>query len=125
MASAYTHATALRIYAAIAASGENGVDIDQLQQATGLAGNTLRTYARWLEDDGAIEIAEVHSEALNRPLKNLYLAIRQPQPRLTDAERFRQIIEILEPFSREPKSYDIKWKTELRIAIEKAIRLAC
>lgn len=131
MVSTYVHDTALKVYATIAAAGANGVDFEQLRarltsphSEDGLmAGNTIRTYARWLQEDGAIDIQTTHSEANNRPLKNLYIAIREPRPRLTEADRLRLIAGILEPFSRHPKSWDKGHKSEIIYAIREAIRL--
>ena len=124
MTSAYTHTTALKIYTAIADSGDRGVDIEQLVSATKLAMNTVRTYARWLEKDGAIEIAGINSDALNRPIKNLYLALREPRVRLSDREKLQRIAVFLEPFSKHPASWDKGYKGEIVYAIQQAIRLA-
>lgn len=124
MASSYTHTTALKIYAAIAAS--NGVDIEQLHHQTGLAKNTLVTYGRIMADEGAIEIQAIRSDSTNRPLKNLYLGIREPRPRLTDAERLKLIIEKLEPFEpmHRPPKWDAEFKGRIQYAIRDAIAIA-
>lgn len=124
MVSSYTHTTALKIYAAIADSGKSGVGVEQLANATKLAENTLRTYARWLEDDGAIAIEGVHSNAQNRSLKNLYLAIREPRIRVSEQERLKQITELLMPYSKHPKSWDKAYKSEIIEAIKKAIQMS-
>jgi len=117
MTSSYTHQTALKIYVAIAASGDNGIDIAQLHQATGLAKNTLISYGRAMADEGAILIQSIHSDAVNRPLKNLYLSVREPRPRLTEAERLKLIVEKLEPF--EPRHHP---ETEKWDAVQYAVR---
>ena len=124
MTSSYTHATALRVYAAIAASGKNGVDVEQLQKATKLAGNTVRTYARWLEEDQAISIEGTNSNAQNRPLKNLYIAIREPRVRLSEQSRLRQVVKLLTPYSRHPQSWDKAYKANVMEAIQQAILAA-
>lgn len=124
MTSTYTHATALKIYTAIAAAGENGVDVDQLMKATDLAGNTIRSYARWLEQDGAIAIEAISSDAQNKPLKNLYLAIREPRVRLSERDKLKQVVELLTPYSRHPKTWDKATKANIIEAIQKAILAA-
>lgn len=124
MASSYTHTTALKIYRAIAKAGDRGVDIIQLQKATSLAENTLRTYARWLQKDGAISITEINSKAKNRTLKNLYRAIREPNPQVSEQQRLRRITALLEPFSENPKVWDKNYKGEVVAAIQEAIRIA-
>lgn len=123
MVSTYVHSTALKVYATIAQAGETGVDAEQLIAKSQLASNTVRTYARWLQEDGAIEIQAIHSDANNRPLKNLYVAVREPRPRLGDRERLRLIAEKLEPFSRHPKAWDKGYKGEIIHAIQEAIQL--
>jgi DNA-binding transcriptional regulator YhcF (GntR family) len=99
MTSAYTHQTAIRIYEAIASSQNNGMDVEQVAAAAGLAMNTVRTYCRWLEKDGSIEIKEINSTAINRPLKNLYFAIQPPEARHTDQQRLEAIATLLEPYA--------------------------
>jgi len=99
MTSAYTHQTATRIYEAIASSQNNGMDVEQVAAAAGLAVNTVRTYGRWLEDDGSIEIQEIHSTASNRPLKNIYFAVEPPEMRYTDRQKLEAIAVLLEPYA--------------------------
>jgi len=129
--STYNHSIALQIYSAIATAGEEGLDLEQLQaripspkkKDQGMALNTLRTYCRWLEKDGAIEIYVYNSEAHNRPLKNFYVAVREPSQHTTDRERLKMIEQALEPFSRHPKSWDKAYKGEIIHAVQEAVRL--
>lgn len=125
MASSYTHTTALKIYAAIAASGENGVDLEQLNHATGLKKNTLCTYGRWLLEDGAIELQLVHSNAANRPLKNLYFAVQEPRPKLTETERLKLIVEKLGPCRVKPEPKRSTIQSAIRDAILIALGKDC
>lgn len=117
MASSYTHTTAIAIYKAIASSGENGVDIHQLTKRAGLAGNTVRTYCRVMEQDGAIAIISTQSPAPNRPLMNLYVAVREPLPRLSERERLISIAETLQSVSAKSS------KAEMMTAIQEVIKL--
>jgi len=133
MTSNYNHSIALKIYEAIAQS-KNGLDLEQLQaripspkkRGQRMALNTLRSYCRWLKEDGAIEIGGIHSDAANRPVKNLYIAIREPQPRLTDAEKLKQIIELLEPYTPQhrPDKWDAGYKANIQYAILDAVSIA-
>ena len=125
MANRYIHATALKVYAAIAASGDHGLDAEQLVQATGYARNTITSYGRWLKADQSIKIYGIQSDARNRALKNLYVAVREPRPQLNDVEKLRKIADTLEPYRyRGTGSWDARYKGEIEQVIDQAIGIA-
>lgn len=117
MASSYTHTTAIAIYQAIASSGKDGINIHQLTDLTGLAKNTVRTYCKVMEADGAIAILSTQSPAPNRPLMNLYVAVHEPLPRLSEYERLVRIAATLKGISAKNS------KAEMMTAIQQAIQI--
>jgi len=121
MTSAYTHQTAIRIYEAIASSQNNGMDVEQVAAAAALAMNTVRTYCRWLEKDGSIEIKEINSAAINRPLKNIYFAIQPPEARYTDQQKLEAIATLLLPYADAPKRAN---KGEIVSVMQQALSIA-
>jgi len=121
MTSAYTHQTAIRIYEAIASSQNNGMDVEQVAAAAALAMNTVRTYCRWLEKDGSIEIKEINSAAINRPLKNIYFAIQPPEARYTDRQKLEAIAALLLPYGDAPKRAN---KGEIVSVMQQALSIA-
>jgi len=121
MTSAYTHQTAIRIYEAIASSQNNGMDVEQVAAAAALAMNTVRTYCRWLEKDGSIEIKEINSAAINRPLKNIYFAIQPPEARYTDRQKLEAIATLLLPYADAQKKAN---KGEIVSVMQRALSIA-
>jgi len=121
MTSAYTHKTAVRIYEAIASSQNNGMDVEQVAVRAGLAVNTVRTYGRWLEDDGSIEIQEIHSTASNRPLKNIYFAVQPPEAKHSDREKLEAIATLLLPYADAQKKAN---KGEIVSVMQRALSIA-
>jgi len=121
MTSAYTHKTAVRIYEAIASSQNNGMDVEQVAAAAALAMNTVRTYCRWLEKDGSIEIKEINSAAINRPLKNIYFAIQPPEARYTDRQKLEAIAALLLSYGDSPKRAN---KGEIVSVMQQALSIA-
>lgn len=135
MTSYYTHDTAIAIYTGIASFGAAGADIDELIDKLrslypdrkgncardGFAGNTIRTYCRWMEGQGSVSISGVNSEARNRPVKNLYVAIqRPPGPSLSELQRLLAIAALLESCVSNPKTT----KTEMASIMQQALRVA-
>jgi len=121
MTSAYTHQTAIRIYEAIASSHDNGMDVEQVAAAAGLAVNTVRTYGRCLQADGSIQIREIYSTASNRPLKNIYFAIQPPEVKYSDREKLKAIATLLLPYADAPKKAN---KGEIMSVMQQALSIA-
>jgi len=132
VATFYNYPTALIIYQAIETGGAQGLDLEQLRarlpspkkKGAMMAGNTIRTYCRWLQEQDSINITETEGDSDNKALKNLYIAITPPQPKPSEGERLKEIIKILEPYSKRPDSWDKSYKANITYAIQAAIKKA-
>ena len=135
MTSYYTQDTAIAIFTGIASFGAAGADIDELisklkslypdrkgnHDRDGFAGNTIRTYCRWMEGQGSISISGVNSGARNRPVKNLYVAIRRPPgPSLSEVQKLEAIAALLESCVSNPRAT----KAEMASIMQQALRVA-